>query len=127
MKEWKLIEPIEGKPVISDNQLQIPVKAKINKTYLNLENAQVTPQEQIQAMYDKMDQIYNVVSIIQKNPKDVIFDSFQLMQILNISKSTLQKLRVNGVIGYSKVLGKHFYRQSDINDMIEKNYKPAFR
>ena len=127
MKESKLIEPIEGKPVISDNQIQIPVTAKINKTYLNLENAQVTTQEQIQAMHDKIDKIYEEISIIQKDPKDVIFDSHQLMQILNISKSTLQKLRYNGVIGYSKVLGKHFYRKSDINEMIEKNYKPAFR
>lgn len=90
-------------------------------------NLQVIPQEQIQAMQEKMDQIYKVVSITQKNPKEVIFDSQQLMQVLNISKSSLQKLRDNGIIGFSQIQGKFFYRQSDINEMIEKNYKPSFK
>ena len=88
-------------------------------------NFQLMPEEKIQAMQEKMDQIYKVVSITQKNPKEVIFDSQQLMQVLNISKSSLQKLRDDGVIGFSKILGKFFYSQSDINEMIEKNYKPA--
>jgi hypothetical protein len=88
-------------------------------------NLQVIPQEQFQAILDKLEEIYNEVFIIQKNPKEVIFDSQQLMQVLNISKSSLQKLRDDGVIGFSKILGKFFYSQSDINEMIEKNYKPA--
>jgi hypothetical protein len=90
-------------------------------------NLQVIPQEQIQAMFDKMEQIHKEVSIIQKNPKEVIFDSCQLMQVLNVSKSSLQKLRDNGIIGFSQVQGKIWYRQSDINEMIEKNFKPAFK
>ena len=36
-------------------------------------------------------------------------------------------MRDEGYLGFSQVNGKFFYRQSDVNDMIEKNYKPAFR
>ena len=99
----------------------------LNANGLNQSSEINVNKEKIQLISDKIDKIYEEISITQKDPKDVIFDSYQLMQILNISKSTLQKLRYNGVIGYSKVLGKHYYKQSDINEMIEKNYKPAFR
>ena len=88
-------------------------------------NFQLMPDEKIQAIFESIEQIRKEVTVIQKNPKEVFFDSQQLMEVLNISKSTLQKLRNNGLIGFSQVHGKFFYSQSDINDMIKKNYIPA--
>ena len=86
----------------------------------------MTP-EQYGDLTKRLDALQKDLSVKQKNPKEVIFDSQEIMQLLHISKSTLQKLRDDGYIGFSQVNGKFFYRQSDINTMIDKNYKPPLR
>ncbi len=90
-------------------------------------NFNVIPQEQYDLLMNRIDTMHKELSLKQKSPKEVIYDSQSLMEMLNISKSTLQKMRDEGYLGFSQVNGKFFYRQSDVNDMIEKNYKPAFR
>ena len=90
-------------------------------------NFNVIPQEQYDLLIQRIEIMHKELSIKQKNPNEVIYDSQALMELLNISKSTLQKMRDEGYLGFSQVNGKFFYRQSDINEMIEKNYKPAFR
>ena len=88
---------------------------------------QVITEDQYKELLNKLEHLSKQLSTKQKDPKEVIFDSQELMQLLNISKSTLQKLRDDGQIGFSQVNGKFYYRQFDINEMIEKNYKPPFR
>jgi hypothetical protein len=90
-------------------------------------NIQVITKEQYEELLNRFDILQKELAKKQKNPKEVIFDSYEIIKLLNISKSTLQKLRDEGYIGFSQVNGKFFYRQSDINDMIEKNYKPPFK
>jgi|APGre2960657404_1045060.scaffolds.fasta_scaffold22026_3 hypothetical protein len=90
-------------------------------------NFNVIPQEQYDLLVQRIEIMHKELSVKQKNPNEVIYDSQALMELLNISKSTLQKMRDEGYLGFSQVNGKFFYRQSDINEMIEKNYKPAFR
>jgi hypothetical protein len=90
-------------------------------------NFNLIPQEQYELLMSRIDTIHKEFSKKQKNPKEVIYDSQELMDLLKISKSTLQKMRDEGYIGFSQVNGKFYYRQSDINEMLEKNFKPAFR
>lgn len=52
-------------------------------------------------------------------------DGQDVMQSLHISKRTLQTLRDNGTLPYSRVNGKFFYKLSDIEQMLEANYKPS--
>jgi hypothetical protein len=88
---------------------------------------QVITKDDYDTLHSKLDALSKQLSVKQKDPKEVIFDSQELMQLLNISKSTLQKLRDDGHIGFSQINGKFYYRQFDINQMIEKNYKAPFR
>ena len=90
-------------------------------------NFSVITAEQYDSIMETLSSLKLDLSIKQKNPKEVIFDSIELMKVLNISKSTLQKLRDDGFIGFSQVMGKIFYTQHDINMMIERNYKPSYR
>ena len=52
-------------------------------------------------------------------------DGQDVMQSLHISKRTLQTLRDNGTLPYSRVNGKFFYKLSDIEKMLEANYQPS--
>ena len=45
-----------------------------------------------------------------------------VMKALNISRRTLQTLRDNGTLGYSRLGGKYYYRIFDIEDLLRNNY-----
>jgi superfamily II DNA helicase RecQ len=88
---------------------------------------QVISEEQYNNLLERLDSLQKELSTKQKNPKEVIYDSADLLKILNISKSTLQRMRDEGLIGFSQVQGKFYYRQSDINEMLDRHYKPPFK
>lgn len=88
---------------------------------------EIISEEQYQELLGRLDALQKQLSTKQRNPDEVIYDNQDLMQILNMSKSTLQKLRDEGHIGFSQVKGKFYYRQSDINTLINKNYRPPLK
>ena len=47
----------------------------------------------------------------------------EVRQMLNISPATLQNLRVNGSIPYSKIDSIFFYPQDEIMKLLEKNQR----
>ena len=49
--------------------------------------------------------------------------SHQVQRLLGISPGTLQNLRVNGTIPYSKVGGVLFYKKADIQHILESNMR----
>lgn len=49
-------------------------------------------------------------------------DGQDVMDILHISKRTLQTLRDNESLPYSRINGKFYYKLSDIENMLESNY-----
>lgn len=57
-----------------------------------------------------------------KRLKDNWIDNQDVMQTLHISKRTLQTLRTNGTIPYSKIQGKFYYKASDIEQILQDNY-----
>ena len=49
-------------------------------------------------------------------------DAQDVMQKLHISLRTLQTWRTNGILPYSRIRGKLYYRKSDILFLLEENY-----
>lgn len=47
-------------------------------------------------------------------------DSQEVCQILNVSKRTLQSYRNKRIIPYSQIGNKIYYKQEDIEDIIDK-------
>lgn len=47
--------------------------------------------------------------------------SYQVQRMLGISPGTLQNLRINGTIPYSKIGGVIFYSHDDINAIMKHN------
>lgn len=53
--------------------------------------------------------------------------SSEVRQMLKISPGTLQNLRVNGTLSFTKIGGTIFYNYDDIEAMIENNKVGAWR
>ena len=47
--------------------------------------------------------------------------SYEVRKLLGISPGTLQNLRVNGTLPYTKIGGNMFYDYEDIRKMLEEN------
>ncbi|UFK97700.1 helix-turn-helix domain-containing protein [Kaistella faecalis] len=54
--------------------------------------------------------------------KEEWIDGQVVMQTLHISVRTLQSLRDNGTLPFSRINGKFYYKVSDIEEMLETNY-----
>ena len=51
-----------------------------------------------------------------------LLDNQEVMQALHISPRTLQTLRSNGTLPFSRIGNKLFYRKQDINTILSSNY-----
>lgn len=49
-------------------------------------------------------------------------DGQDIMQTLHISKRTLQAWRDSGILPYSQIKGKFYYKLSDIESILETNH-----
>ena len=71
----------------------------------------------------KMDTIFDYV-ISQQNiqdEEDSWVDSYEVCTFLKISDRTLQRLRSENKINYSRIRGKNYYKISEIKRMMEEN------
>jgi len=54
----------------------------------------------------------------EKNPDNEWVDSYEVCTFLKISERTLQRLRSNGIIAYTKLSGKTYYTIGEIKRML---------
>jgi two-component sensor histidine kinase len=87
----------------------------------------ILTKDEFQRIQNELNQIKQLLEQKQKNTKDIFLDNQEFVQAMNISKRTAQNWRDEGVISFSQVGGKIYYRLSDIEKMLEKNYNPAFK
>lgn len=48
--------------------------------------------------------------------------SYEVRKLLNISAGTLQNLRINGTLAYTKIGGLMYYKYSDIEKVLNGKY-----
>lgn len=54
----------------------------------------------------------------------LVYNNEDLIELLGISQSTLKRWRADGIIGYSIIGNKIFYRSEDIMEMFNNYYIP---
>ncbi len=67
----------------------------------------------------------NIQVISTDNDLNDWIDNQVVMQALHISCRTLQTLRSNGTLPYSRINNKIYYRRRDIEKILNDNYKMA--
>ncbi|WP_029901785.1 helix-turn-helix domain-containing protein [Prevotella sp. 10(H)] len=61
------------------------------------------------------------IDSLYKEPTNDCLDNQAVCQILNVSKRTLQTFRDKGLIPYSQIGHKCFYKPEDVKEFLEKN------
>jgi phage pi2 protein 07 len=89
--------------------------------------AVILTKDQYQELVVRMDEIKSALTEKQKEPKDVFLDNQDFLQLMNISKRTAQSWRDEGIISFSQVGSKIYYRMSDVQKLLDSNYNQAFK
>jgi hypothetical protein len=68
-----------------------------------------------------------ISQLVNGNPqnKQKWLKSKEVLELLTISPGTLQNLRINGTLTFTKIGGTLYYDQDDINKILEGNKKAA--
>ncbi len=77
-------------------------------------------------------ELKNLLSFQKENdpkpePPSKWLKSYQVQRLLGISPGTLQNLRINGTLPYTKIGGIILYSQEDINSLIQGNMRNPFK
>lgn len=67
------------------------------------------------------------VATLHSEPENGWLDNQAVCQILNISKRSLQNFRDKGLIPYSQIGHKCFYKQEDVKEFLERNRIEALK
>lgn len=90
-------------------------------------NAIILTVEQYQELLTQISEIKNSLSEKQKNPSEIFVDNVEFIELMKISKRTAQHWRDTGVISFSQIGSKIYYRMSDIENLLDSNYNKSFK
>ena len=72
---------------------------------------------------EKLDFLIGKINKLEKNTFDNhVIDNADFIQLMNISNSTAKNWRNKGVIAYSQIESKFYYKVADIKLLLENNY-----
>ncbi|GGW65578.1 helix-turn-helix protein [Winogradskyella epiphytica] len=82
--------------------------------------------QQYKDLVNRLDALNKQLEEKQKKPQDTFLDNQEFLQLMNISKRTAQTWRDEGIVSFSQIGSKIYYRMSDVQKLLDKNYKAAF-
>ena len=82
--------------------------------------------QQYKELVNRLDVLNKKLEEKQKSPDDTFLDNQEFLQLMNISKRTAQSWRDEGKVSFSQIGSKIYYRMSDVQKLLDKNYKAAF-
>jgi hypothetical protein len=79
----------------------------------------------VQQMQHILEEIKSIKREItpQEPVKDTWIGGIEVQSLLHISERTLYRHRRSGKLPYSRIRGKIYYKNSDIRELLEKNYR----
>ena len=85
-------------------------------------------EDEVQEIKKRLDDIsFELKNKQRTEPDQIWYDNQEFLQLMNISKRTAQTWRDEGIISYSQVGSKIYYRMSDVQKLLDSNYNQAFK
>ncbi len=84
--------------------------------------------ERLKAIEQRLEKLTKELATIKKTAlKAQLIDNADFLQLMNISSSTAQNWRNKGIIAYSQIENKIYYKVSDIERLLDIHYRPFKR
>jgi Helix-turn-helix domain len=85
-------------------------------------NIEIITKDDLRRIENLLGEIKGLIKPGQTQSKQWL-KSYEVRKLLNISPGTLQNLRVNGTLRYTKIGGLLYYKLEDIEKLLEGNSK----
>ena len=82
---------------------------------------------QYNELVEKLDQLNATIESNKKNPQEPFLDNQEFIQLMNISKRTAQTWRNDGVVAFSQIGSKIYYKMKDVEILLDKNYNKSYK
>ncbi len=105
-------------------------EADIRKKMLDDEIIIESLQEVNRKHYELTKQLDSLISGLNENrkiPEDPFFSNEEFMELMSISVRTSQLWRDQGLIGFSQISGKIYFKLSDIQKLLDDNYHKSVK
>ncbi len=89
--------------------------------------AVILTSEQYNNLVSRLDQLKISLESNQKPSQETFLDNQEFIQLMNISKRTAQTWRDDGVVSFSQIGSKIYYRMKDVELLLDKNYNKSFK
>ncbi|PQJ82700.1 helix-turn-helix domain-containing protein [Polaribacter glomeratus] len=89
-------------------------------------NAVILTVEQYKDLVSRLDTLNRKLDEKSKTPEETFLDNQDFITLMTISKRTAQTWRDEGLISFSQIGSKIYYRMGDVKKLLDKNYKAAF-
>ena len=87
----------------------------------------ILSKEQFNSLAGAIDEINVKLTAENKKPSEQYLDNQEFLLLMKIPKRTAQNWRDEGKISFSQVGNKIYYRLSDVEEVLQKNYVKAFK
>lgn len=81
----------------------------------------ITTEDLQEFKIDLLQEIKKMIQTSEPNTNKKWIKSKEVTELLNISPGTLQNLRINGTLTYTKIGGTLYYDNTDIEKLLNKN------
>lgn len=75
---------------------------------------------------DRIEKFLTIVKDVESKESDWVSNE-KACELLNVTSRTMQNYRDNGIIPFSKVGSKIYYKQGDLDEHFQSHYYPAFK
>lgn len=79
----------------------------------------ITKEDLVLFKSELISEITKLVKPVSQSQSKQCLKSTEVRKLLNISPGTLQNLRINGTLRYTKIGGTMYYKSADINKLLE--------
>ncbi len=83
--------------------------------------------EAYKELLNKLEEINTRLNSKEKDSKEKWLDNQEFLNLLKISKRTAQSYRDTGIISFSQIGSKIYYKLSDVEEMMKSHYNKAYR
>ena len=82
--------------------------------------------EEYQNILDALKEINSKLGKLKMDSSETFIDHEEFLKLMKISRRTAQNWRDNGIITFSQVGGKIYYKLSDIDEMLKRHQQKRF-
>lgn len=86
----------------------------------------ILPAKEYTELLQRVEEINSKLDAQSAAPEEKFIDNADFIELMKISKRTAQSWRDEGIISFSQIGSKIYYRMSDIQAMLDKNYRKSF-